>query len=262
LDSKTIKTEGLDKLDSKQKDLLRIITIKDALNGIFEYTSTYSPRTYAESIENIPTHLTVQGLIFCRPSEKIVKIIKQISDEYTYEKTEYDKFYVSENIDLLTENNILIIMNRRVGGWDGSLDRPVIELLGAGGHVPTIFDTAQESFITLTPNETILKEAEEEIGITLTEEDIELLGGFHNKVSSELVLLYGIFVNEDDLLKLQEKAFGNIEENIDGLYIGEFNEVMARYKNDATPFAGGEKAKPSNFPSQEELMSRIKKMLA
>ena len=32
----------------------------------------------------------------------------------------------------------IFIFNRRVGGWDGSPERPVVEFLGAGGHVPSI----------------------------------------------------------------------------------------------------------------------------
>lgn len=259
LNSGVVKTEGLDKLDSKQKDLLRIISIDDALNGVYKYTSTLSPRTYAESLSKIPIHLTVQGLIFFRSTKNLPNLIQTINKKYLYGKTEYDNFLIT---DYETYENIFLVMNRRVGGWDGSIEKPVIELLGAGGHVPTVYDEITNSLKTLTPQETILKETQEELGILLSHDDTKLLGGFHNQVSSELVLLYGIFIDESQLPVLQEKAFGNIEENIDGLYIGQFNEIMNLYMKDATPFAGGEKAKPTNFPNQKELMDRVYNLLS
>lgn len=261
LDTGVVATKGLgESLDSKNKDLLRLISIEDALNGKYLYSKTYSPRTYSESLESIPLHLTVQGLILCKSSNKFKDIINQIEGQYAYDKTEYDKFCVTD-LKKIKENSTILIMNRRIGGWDGSLERPVIELLGAGGHVPTLFNQSSSSFETLSPIDTIIKESQEEIGVSLNESDIKFLGGFHNKISSELVLLFGIIVEESIIPHLQKKSFGNLEENVDGLYVGRFQDVMNDYMSDASNFAGGEKAKPTNFPSQQELMNRVNSLL-
>lgn len=260
LDTGAVETKGLGKLDSKNKDLLRLISIENSLDGKFSYSNTYSPRTYAENLVNIPLHLTVQGLILCKASDNFQDIVNQIENQYQYAKTEYDNFCVTDSNEIKKDSNILI-MNRRVGGWDGSIERPVIELLGAGGHVPTIFNESLSTFETLTPIDTIIKEAQEEIGISLNESDVQFLGGFHNQISSELVLLYGIFIKESTIPDLQKKSYGNLEENIDGLYVGHFNEVMSVYRKDASNFAGGEKAKLTNFPTQIELMNRIELLL-
>ena len=92
LDTGAVETKGLGKLDSKNKDLLRLISIENSLDGKFSYSNTYSPRTYAENLVNIPLHLTVQGLILCKASDNFQDIVNQIENQYQYAKTEYDNF--------------------------------------------------------------------------------------------------------------------------------------------------------------------------
>lgn len=53
----------------------------------------------------------------------------------------------------------------------------------------------------------------------------------------------------------------NIEEDLAGIYIGYFDEIISMYLEDASSFAGGNKAKPSNFPSQNVLMEKVKTYL-
>lgn len=252
----SIKTIGLGKLDAKQKDLLHIIEIEDALSMKFKYLNLFSPRTFAESLESIAPHCTVQGIIISRVTKNTKDIIYDLEENYKYNKHDEDSLWVGDKgINELNEGDTLMIMNRRVGGWDGSLTRPVIELLGAGGHIPTL--VKGERFYTLTPEETIKKEVEEEIGLFIKNDNLLQIGGFHNKVSNELVILYGIFIEDEELMSIQKNAYNNIEENTDGIYIGEINSVMNKYLTNAEPFAGGENAKPTNFPSNNALMKKI-----
>jgi hypothetical protein len=259
-DSRLVKTDGLGILD-KKKDLIEIIEIIDPLNACYSGKRIFSPRVYLESLVNIPLHITVQGIFFTKPSLEDIPDIHKISNMYNYGKTLYDKFWIgSKNISSITPKDYLIIMNRRVGGWDGSLVRPVIELLGAGGHIPSVFDGTK--FISLTPEETIKKEIYEELKLLDDSYEMKKLGGFYNSVTSELVILYGIILPFSLLLEIQNNSYGNICENIDGLYLGEFNNVIEIYLSNADPFAGGEKSKFTNFPSNKELMNKIHAILS
>ena len=152
-------------------------------------------------------------------------------------------------------------MNRRIGGWDGSVERPVIELLCSGGHLPTVWDDQIESFKSLTPTELLIREVGEELGISIASEEIIQLGGFHNRISNELVILCALFVDYDQLIDMIKNSKGNISENIDGIYMGIFEDVMKLYNLNPNFFAGGEKAQSSNFPSNPKLMKKIKKIL-
>ena len=251
-----VQTTGLGKLD-KKKDLIEVVNIIDAFNCKYENTNIFSPRPYLESLSPILNHTTVQGIILTKPKRDYKEKIHKLDSSYNYGKTSYDKFWVSDKpIESILETDTLMILNRRVGGWDGSVDRPVIELLGAGGHIASVYKS--ENFISHTPEETIRKEVAEELGLESKDYTINKLGGFFNSITSELVIIFGIWVPFEHIEEIQRNAFGNLEENIDGIYLGIFDDIIKQYLNDANPFAGGEKAKNTNFPSNKRLMKKIR----
>jgi len=248
---------------SNLKDLLRIIKIIDATDVIYENTKVLVPRLYAEKNMIIPQHISVQCLMFFRATANDLKKLKKIVKETKYDKVPSDNMWICNNkkLDSINEGDILYIMNRRVGGWDGSIERPVIELLCAGGHLPTIWDKKINGFRTLDFIELLSKEMKEEIGIKIDERQLVQLGGFHNQVSNELVILYCLFVNSSQLFRIIDFSKNNFKENINGVYIGEFNDVMTLYDLNPSIFAGGEKAKPFNFSDNKLLMKKIKKYI-
>ena len=75
-------------------------------------------------------------------------------------------------------NDVICIFNRRISGWDGSIERPVIELLGAGGHLQSIWNSESQHFISRSLINNLQKEFSEEIGIKLTSNDVNVIGGF------------------------------------------------------------------------------------
>lgn len=241
-----------------QKELIEIIEIKDALLGEYLSTGYFAPRKYAESLDVIPTHLSTQSIILCKIEDvNDLNSILGLINSAEYDKTEYDQFWIGKCEPAIGQN--IIIMNRRVGGWDGSKDRPVIELLGAGGHVPCVWNGT--TFESMDLKENLKKEFEEELKLDISEEDIAYLGGFHNTFSNELVLLFAMTIKATQISEIQKKTLNNFEENTDGVYMGEFNDVMQQYLENATPFAGGEASKSTNFPSQEMLMKKIREYL-
>lgn len=250
------------KLDEKTKDLIQTIAIKNPLRAEYEHTNILSPRTYLQSLKKPLPHVAVQCILLADYSSDLIDKINHIIEKYPYNRTNYDKPWVSTiNPNKLDASSKIIIMNRRIGGWDGSLERPVIELLGAGGHVNCQYDSNSSSWKSASVTETAIKETGEEIGLELNESDIIKLGGFFNEVTQQLVILVGIKISSNEIYKLQEAAYQNSAENTDGLYFGEFTNVMQNYLTDATPFAGGEKAKPTNFPSNKDLMGVVHEKL-
>lgn len=255
-------TRGLGDLDLKRKDLLTYIKIVDPLNLIYKTTKVVMPRTYAESLNPIPEHISVQCLLFSKINEQDANFINDKIQNDEYGKTAYDKFFISNKKQpKVAQGNLIYIMNRRVGGWDGNVDRPVIELLCAGGHLQTLFNEKSGKFENADLLDNLIREFQEELKIKLNKEQIAIFGGFHNKKSNELVVLCGAFVPSNNIEKIYNNSKNNFQENIDGIYVGNFEEVMSIYAKHAEFFAGGEKAKPSNFPSQELLMKKVFKFL-
>lgn len=247
----------------KLKDLLRVVKITDPLNLEYESTNVLVPRVVAEKNDSIPQHISVQSLFFHRLSSENINELKDIVLSTKYGKTLYDNMWIGnkKSLSSIGDDELIYIMNRRVGGWDGSIERPVIELLCSGGHLPTVWDEQTEAFRTLDPMELLAREVREELGISISSENIIRLGGFHNKVSNELVILCALFVDYQQLSDIIKCSKGNISENIDGIYMGIFEDVMNLYNLNPAFFAGGEKAKESNFPSNLQLMKKIKKIL-
>lgn len=264
-DSKLIyKNDKIFQEDGKKlKDLLRVIKIIDPLNLKYENTNILVPRVLAESNNPIPQHISVQCLFFHKLESFNFQKLKEIVMNCKYQKTLYDNMWIGfeKKLTTIKEDEILYIMNRRVGGWDGSIDRPVIELLCSGGHLPTVWDEKTQSFKTLAYEELLLKEINEELGITIDSNQITRLGGFHNEMTNELVVLCALFVNFNQLIDIINYSKNNYEENIDGIYIGVFDDVMKLYDINPDFFAGGTKAKLSNFPSQDKLMKKIRKFI-
>lgn len=245
------------------KDLLRVIEIIDPLTLKYKNTKVLMPRVYAEKHSSIPQHISVQCLFFHKIKVQDLNKFIKIIETTKYNKTSYDKIWIKKdwNFTTLKENDILYIMNRRVGGWDGSIEKPVIELLCAGGHLPTIWNEEENSFKTLKPIELLQKEIKEEVGLTVLEEQFIPIGGFHNEVSNELVALYALFIDFKQLQNIISYSKENYQENIDGIYMGIFEDIMQLYEEYPNYFAGGEKAKPTNFPSNTALMKKIKNIL-
>lgn len=245
------------------KDLLRMIRIIEPLDLQYECTNILVPRVFAENHNPVPQHISVQSLFFHRLSPLNLEKLKEIILSTNYNKTIYDSMWIGRERTLssIKGNDLIYLMNRRIGGWDGSIERPVIELLCSGGHLPTVWDEQTESFKTLNPTELLIKEIGEELGISISPEKIVQLGGFHNEVSNELVILCALFVDYNQLIDMIKHSRGNISENIDGVYMGIFEDVMNLYDLNPNFFAGGEKAKSCNFPSNPKLMKKIAKIL-
>ena len=241
-----------------QKELIEIICIKNELSGEYKGTGIIAPRVYAESQQRIPMHLSTQCIILTQvKDENDIFDLNKMIENVKYSDNKYDSFWLTGSSLHLGQR--LLVMNRRIGGWDGSPEHPVIELLGAGGHVPCVWDGKKFASMNLLQN--LHKEFAEELRFKVSSSSFLYLGGFHNTVSNELVLLYCVHINVSDLQMIQKNAYNNIKENINGIYLGEFDEVLELYKKDASNFAGGETAKSTNFPMQKNLMERIRSTL-
>ena len=242
------------------KDLLRIIDIKNAEDVLYQEYNLLVPRVYAEGLKPILPHRSCQCIMLYRITNDSLNIIRNYIDNTLYGKTEYDKPWIGkiDSYNNLKEGDMIYIMNRRVGGWDGSKDRPVIELLSAGGHIPSIYNLETGVFETMDEISLLRKEILEEMKIDISEKDISILGGFHNKISNELVTLGITELSQEQLREVLDKAKGNISENIDGVYLGIFEEVIKIYQNNPSWFAGGEASLDSNFTSNEKLVKKIK----
>lgn len=256
-----IETYGLDKkIEGKPHDLVRIIEVKDALAIQYNATNVLTPLLYAEYLPDILWHLNTQGILFTKVSAKTIEWIKHTDATVRYGKHAFDKFWLPccGSVDSIQEGDVLCIFNRRVSGWDGSLERPVVELLGAGGHLPTIWDIEHKTFRMLTFEENLAKEAQEELGFFVDDKNITIFGGYCNSVTHELVVLAGIMLDEKYLPEIQAYAIDNAEEDTQGIYMGRFEEVIQYYQKRPEPFAGGAKAAPTNFPNNKELMDRVR----
>lgn len=256
-----LKTTGLGELDKKQKDLLTYIRIIDAINIKYQETNILMPRTYAECLSKIPEHISVQCLLFSKLGVDGAEFINEFIEHNPYGKTDYDKFFITRTKKQVKTGDIVYLMNRRVGGWDGSPERPVIELLCAGGHLATMWSDKKQKFIMSNFISNLQRELVEELKIKLATKNFIIFGGFHNQKSNELVILCGAFVKSSDIKKIYQNTKNNYKENIAGIYVGYFDDVMKMYNQNPTCFAGGEGAKSSNFPSQKSLMTRVKDFL-
>lgn len=256
-----IETYGLDeKIEGKPHDLVRIIEVKDALAIRYNATNVLTPLLYAEYLPDILWHLNTQGILFTKVSAKTIEWVKQTDVATEYGKHTFDKFWLPccGPVDSIQEGDVLCIFNRRVSGWDGSFERPVVELLGAGGHLPTIWDAERACFRALTVEENLAKETQEELGLFIDEKDITIFGGYCNYITHELVILAGIILDESYLPKIQAYAINNNDEDVQGIYMGKFEDVIQYYRKNPEPFAGGAKAAPTNFPNNKELMDRVR----
>jgi 8-oxo-dGTP pyrophosphatase MutT (NUDIX family) len=255
-------TQGLGVLDNKEKDLIEIIIVEDVLEAKYKGTGVFIPRTFAESLPVIPHHVTAQATFFSVATSRTGEDIQVFREQYLYGMTPSDNLWLENRQPTgIVDGELMMILNRRVGGWDGSPKRPVIELLCAGGHVPVCWNNSTCAFVASSPEETLAREIAEEVGLTNVEYTLVKLGGFINIQTSELVVLYAAFVDWHIVSKMQQKAFGNFSENINGLYFGEFSFVINNYLHDASSYAGGEETKPFNFPLQEALMMRVNVMV-
>ena len=253
-----------DESTTNMKDLLRMVRIVDPFTCSYEETHVLMPRVYAQKVlTETPPHMNVQSIMFHVLDEQTLKFIKKEAREVKYDKTDYDRVWIGKNvsIDDLKVGDIIYLMNRRVGGWDGSVDRPVIELLTAGGHLPNVWNENKHCFETLDQKELIIREIEEELKVDLKDEKLTRIGGFHNQHSNALVVLYSTMLDPQEFMNAWNNSKNNIDENTDGMYAGEFNDVMVLYKENPEYFAGGEKAFKTNFPSKDEIMHKIDEVL-
>lgn len=260
-----IQTIGFDKSkDIKARDLLRIISIEDANRLKFQETNILSPSVYVHSLQDKPWHITTQGFLVTRIGSKTKKYLKSESLRLNnhYGKHSMDSLWLpcSIPLDLVRPTDLICIFNRRISGWDGSIDRPVIELLGAGGHLQAIWSDALNAFINRTFEENLIKEFNEEIGLNITEDDIHCIGGFKNSKTHELVVFSCIYIDENKIPDIQKYALNNYEEDTDGIYLGTFVETINYYKKDPSFFAGGKEAAKTNFPNNDFIINKICKM--
>lgn len=255
-----IVTNGLGMLDRKKLDLIRVIEVENALELKYNKTNILTPLVFAENCYDIPWHLNTQSFLFSSVSEKTIEWIKFQNKTVQYGKHEHDKFWLpfSKDINELKPGDIICVFNRRVAGWDGTPERPVIELLGAGGHLPTIWESEIDGFIELSFKENLKKEFFEELGEEISNDNIMVFGGYKNEVTHELVVLCGIELPCEILFNIQDYTTKNIEEDSRGIYLGTFEETISYYMENPVPFAGGKKAAPYNFPNRKELMQRVK----
>ena len=249
----TIVTKGLSAvLDNKERDLINPIICKNALKMEYQTTNILTPLTYAESLPDILWHITTQAILYTKVTADLINWIGEIKDKIKYGKHAMDEFWLScsSPFSELKAGDYICIFNRRVGGWDGSVDRPVIELLGAGGHLPSVWDSGNQCFRTLSFLENLQKEAEEELELSFKHEDIHIFGGYNNEITHELVILAGIEISAEVLPRIESFAVGNIKQDTMGVYLGTFPEVIKYYRQNPDFFAGGRRAAVTNFPFQ------------
>lgn len=240
-------------------ELSNAVEIVDPLNVHYKETKILVLREHLKDLPVIPHILSAQAILLSQVTESGKERILELIDHTNYGKTFYDQIWIEENdpVKSLQPGKTVIIMNRRVGGWAGSPDLPAIELLGAGGHVPAIWNNDLQRFQQMNPLEALLKEFKEELDYVPPVDKIDRIGGFHNLVSNELVILYCVFVPFDAITEIQNGARGNHREKLDGIYLGMLEETMELYLENPKPFAGGEEARNSNFPNHPILMERI-----
>lgn len=264
LTNSNVVLSGLDKSkDSKAKDLLRVIRVIDALNLEYVETNVLVPSLYAHSLDIKPWHITTQAFLTTKYTDVLGKFIddekKNRRDYYGKHPMDYFWLPCSKSTSELHTNDVICIFNRRISGWDGSLDRPVIELLGAGGHLQSVWKPQKKQFVSRSVISNLQKEFSEEIGIKLTAKDVNIIGGFINSKTYELVILANIMISPELVPHIQEYAIGNFDEDTDGIYLGSFEETMSSYMIDASFFAGGNATAKTNFPYNEDIMSRFRK---
>lgn len=257
-----VRTDGLDENnDKKVRDLLRIIKVKDPLNMQYEETNILSPSVYVHSLEVKPWHITTQGFLITHIHEYTKAFIREEKNKMStyYGRHELDQFWLpcSKPLEETTPDDLVCIFNRRVSGWDGSYDRPVIELLGAGGHLQAVWDHKKKSFVSRSFADNLKKEFDEEIGLSIRDDNITFIGGFTNDKTQELVIFACIYIEEEQIPKIQQFALHNLEEDTDGIYLGTFTETMDYYKKTPAYFAGGVDAAMTNFPNNAAIMRRI-----
>lgn len=262
LPSDNVRTQGLGSADSKQKELVTIVTVEDPLLASFGPLDVIAPRTYVDGLPDPPCHVVAQALMYFRWDDQTAAMVDETQRTYEYGVCDRDVLWRSTAPPReVTAGTACLVMNRRVGGWDGSPDRPVVELLAGGGHVKTIWDDAQQRFGMMSIEDTLLAELQEELGYRPPDDALHRIGGFVNQLTKELVVLAALEVAAADIPAIQAAAYGNVDENIDGLYLAPFDEVMLDYLQDGSTYAGGEAAKVSNFPSDPNLRPLIAKRL-
>lgn len=241
------------------KDLLRIIDIEEVDTLKYHYTKLLVPRKYAEERNPILAHRSIQCIMFHKLTDKTIEQVYEYVNNSSYGKSKYDQVWIGsdDSYKKLSVGDMIYIMNRRVGGWDGSVDRPVIELLSAGGHIPEIYDEKTGKFETMDDKVLLKKEIMEEMGIEVSDSEITVLGDFYNKLSNEVVTLCLTELSDRQLLDVMENTLGNISENIDGVYLGLFKEVLEMYKNNPEWFAGGAIGSETNFTRNDQLVKKI-----
>lgn len=257
-----IKTKGFDKSrDIKAKDLLRIICVEDAKNMKYKETNILSPSVYVHSLQEKPWHITTQGFLVTHINAETKKYISsecaRLKDYYG--KHEMDRFWLpcSKPLEAVCDGELVCIFNRRISGWDGSINRPVIELLGAGGHLQAIWDEKRKCFKNRAFEDNLRKEFDEEIGLEIDDTDIQCIGGFENDKTQELVIFSCIYIDELKIPEIQKYALNNLAEDIDGIYLGTFSETMHYYRKAPAFFAGGVRAAKTNFPNNEFIVGKI-----
>lgn len=109
--------------------------------------------------------------------------------------------------------------------------------------------------------ENMQKETFEELGITLSENEIAVFGGYTNYITHELVVLTGVKIPDVLIPEVQDYAIQNLDGDTMGIYLGFFDDVIDYYRRNPEPFAGGKKAAPCNFPNQIQLMKRVSEYL-
>lgn len=254
-----------DLVDRKPKDMLRIIEIEDAISVKYKETNVISPSIYVHNIANKPCHITTQAFLYTTMTNELKKYVniekKEMSSHYG--RHEMDSFWLpcSKPLEQMKNDDVVCVFNRRVAGWDGSNERPVIELLGAGGHLQSVWDDERELFVSRTLEDNLKKEFSEELGLKIHDSDITCVGGFFNANTSELVILSCIRVDSSQIPQIQKYALNNQAEDTDGVYMCSLEEAISYYKKDPSYFAGGVSAAPYNFPNNEPLMERLHLLL-
>lgn len=257
-----VRTIGFDKSkDIKAKDLLRIIEVEDAERIRYKETNILSPSVYVHSLEEKPWHITTQGFLVTHLDSEMRSYVKNETDRLTsvYGKHDLDQFWLpcSKPLDEITDNDLVCIFNRRVSGWDGSIDRPVVELLGAGGHLQAIWNDNEHRFKSRSFENNLRKEFDEEIGLEIADSDIHCVGGFINNKTQELVVFSCINIDSSKIPDIQKYALNNYAEDTDGIYLGSFKETIEYYRHSPSLFAGGEKAAKTNFPNNDFIIRKI-----
>ena len=264
-ENSNVRTVGLDKSkDIKAKDLLRIIEVKNAQHLDYKELNVLSPSVYVHSLQEKPWHITTQGFLVTRIDQSIIEYInvesKRLKDHYS--RHEMDRFWLpcSKPLNQITDDDLVCIFNRRISGWDGSFDRPVIELLGAGGHLQSLWDENEKRFKNRSFSDNLMKEFGEEIGLEISDSDIQCIGGFKNNSTKELVVFSCVFIDCMKIPAIQKYALDNLDEDTDGIYLGTFKETIDYYRKNPIFFAGGVEAAETNFPNNEYIVNNICKL--